>query len=196
MNFRNDRIPEADVAGLFTERWSPRSFRADPVPQHLMMTLFEAARWAPSCFNDQPWYFLYAADQGNRRLYLDLLAEKNRLWASSAPLLIFVLARRMFTHNGRENRHAVFDAGAAWMSLALQARMLGLHAHGMAGFDRERAFEVLGVDPDRYDIMAAVAVGWRDEPGNLPESFRPLEQPNGRNPLSAICTEGRLPDTP
>ena len=135
----NNRTPECEVDCIFTDRWSPRAFRSDPLPEHQIKSLFEAARWAPSCFNEQPWLFVYATGAEERRKFVSVLVEKNQRWASKCPLLMFVLTRRKFQEGGRENRHAPFDAGAAWVSLALQARRLGLYAHAMAGFNLEKA---------------------------------------------------------
>ncbi|MDD5708685.1 MAG: nitroreductase family protein, partial [Kiritimatiellae bacterium] len=124
---------------MFVDRWSPRAYLPEPIPEHQIRMLFEAARWAPSCFNEQPWLFVYATSEADRSRFAAALVEKNRAWAGIAPLLIFVLARRNFRQSGKQNRHAAFDSGAAWMSLALQARKLGLYAHGMAGFDINKA---------------------------------------------------------
>ncbi|MBE0598378.1 MAG: nitroreductase family protein, partial [Desulfuromonadales bacterium] len=145
---------------------------------------------APSCYNEQPWHFLYAVTAADRERFASLLVEKNRLWASRAPLLLFILARKMFSATGKANRHAPFDAGAAWMSLALQARARGLYAHAMAGFDLDLAFEVLAVPRAEYDIMAAVAVGRRGDPAALSAPQAALEAPNGRKPLAKIAQEG------
>lgn len=186
----NPRTPEADVDPQFTDRWSPRSFSSRPLDDLQVRSLFEAARWAPSCFGEQPWLFLYARTRQDRERFLGALVEKNRLWAASAPLLVFVASRRNFAHNGRENRHAPFDAGAAWMSLALQARKLGLHAHAMAGFSRKAAFAMLQLPEDQYEIWAAVAVGYRDDPDLLPAEVAAVECPNGRKPLAEVMREG------
>ncbi len=187
----NPRTPEVDVDAIFVDRWSPRSFLPEPLSAEDLHSLFEAARWAPSCYNEQPWLFLYAVTPEDRQRFLSALYEKNRQWAGRAPLLLFVLARRRFAATGKENRHAVFDAGAAWMALALQARRRGLHAHGMAGFSRERAYAVLQVAPEDYEIMAAVAVGRRGEPDDLPDDLRAMESPNGRKPLAEVAREGK-----
>ena len=185
----NPRIPTVEVDAMFTDRWSPRSFDPELLTQEQIMTMFEAARWAPSCFNEQPWLFRYAVKEEDRRRFLSALVEKNQQWAQHAPLLIFVLAKRHFSFNGKPNRHAPFDAGAAWVSLALQARRLGLYAHAMAGFSVEKACEVLGVDRDEYDVMAAIAVGRRSTPENLPEDMRKGELPNTRKPLEEVARE-------
>ena len=185
----NPRIAEADVDSMFLDRWSPRTFLEDTLPEHQVKTLFEAARWAPSCYNEQPWLFVYADTPGDRRGFADLLLEKNRRWAARAPLLMFVLARRHFFRNGTENRHAAFDAGAAWMSLALQARKLGLHAHAMAGFHLEKAHLVLGAPPSDYLVLAAVAVGRRGDAASLPDDIRQMEAPNARRPAGEVATK-------
>jgi nitroreductase len=172
---------------MFVDRWSPRAMLQEPISEHLVKMLFESARWAPSCYNEQPWLFVYTTSPEGRAQFTEVLVEKNRRWAGKAPLLMFVLARRMFRHNGKPNRHAVFDAGAAWMSLALQARRLGLYAHGMAGFSQENAYELLRVSPDDYEIIAAIAVGRHGAPAELPDDLREMEAPNGRKPLEEVA---------
>ncbi len=189
----NQRTPEVEVNGMFLDRWSPRAFLADPLSQEQLKSLFEAARWAPSCYNEQPWLFLYAVTSEDRERFASVLVEKNQLWASKAPLLMFVLARRDFSKTGKPNRHAVFDAGSAWMSLALQARKLGLYAHAMAGFHQEKAYEVLGVPKEAYHVMAAIAVGRRGDPSQLPEDLAEREFPSPRRPLAEVAFEGYFP---
>lgn len=186
------RTPEAEVDSMFLDRWSPRAFLDEPIPEHQLRSLFEAARWAPSCYNEQPWLFIYAVRREDRERFAAALAEKNRLWASRAPLLMFVLARRNFAATGKPNRHGAFDAGAAWVSLALQARKLGLYAHGMAGFDQEKAHDILGVPREEFEVMAAVAVGRRGDGSDLPEDLAVKEAPNTRRPLAEVALQGRF----
>lgn len=135
----NPRIPEADVDAVFLDRWSPRSFRPDPLRPEQIQSLFEAARWAPSASNEQPWLFVYAVTAEDRARFAEGLVEWNRRWAPSAPLLGYILARTNLLKGNKPNTTAHFDTGAAWMSLALQARRLGLHAHAMGGSRRERS---------------------------------------------------------
>jgi nitroreductase len=151
----NPRTPEADVDREFLDRWSPRAFRQDPISKVQLASLFEAMRWAPSCFNEQPWRLCYglAGEPAHARI-VGLLVEANQ-WAAKAPLLIVLFNRRNFSHNDKPNRTAPFDTGAAWMSLALEARKLGLYSHGMAGFDAQRAYTELGADPEIYEVQAA-----------------------------------------
>jgi nitroreductase len=184
----NPRIPDWDIDSMFTDRWSPRAFASDPLSDREIQTLFEAARWAPSCFNEQPWRFVYAAEPEERAKLVSCLVSKNQLWASKAPLLMFVLARRNFQKTGKENRHAPYDAGAAWMALALQARKLGLYAHAMAGFNPEKAHEVLGASREEYLVMAAIAVGRKTEDSGLPDDLRAMENPNSRKPHAEVAT--------
>jgi nitroreductase len=189
------RKPDADVDPQFLDRWSPRAFRSDPLTPAQLASLFEAMRWSPSCFNEQPWRVVYAessATEDHARL-CGLLVPANQAWACRPPLLMILFARRNFSHNGKPNRTAAFDVGAAWMSLALEARALGLHAHAMAGFDTERAYSELGVDPEQYEALAAVAVGTIGDPAVLPENYRAREVPSGRNPTSQFAYPGRFP---
>jgi len=188
----NPRKPEADIDPMFLDRWSPRAFLPDPVPEPQLKSLFEAARWAPSSNNEQPWLFIYATTPEDRERFASALARGNRRWAPHAPVLMFVLARKHFGGTEKLNRHAPFDAGSAWMSLALQARRLGLYAHGMAGFDVEKAYEVLGVPRDQYEVMAAIALGRRGDPSQLPPDLQEREAPNQRKPLAEVAREGHF----
>ncbi len=184
------RVPDAAVDPIFPARWSPRAFSARPVPREALDSVFEAARWAPSSFNDQPWLFLYAREPEDLARFRGLLVEFNQTWANQAPVLIFVAARRHFAHNGTPNRVAVFDAGAAWMSLALQAHRLGLATHGMAGIEVEKAHAVLGLPKEQYEIIAAIALGYPGDAATLPESLREREVPSGRKPRAEVAVEG------
>lgn len=186
----NPRSPVVEIDSMFIDRWSPRAFDASPLSDEQVTSLFEAARWSPSCYNDQPWLFIYAHSEDDRKRFLPILVEANQVWARNAPLLIFLLCRKTFARNGKPNRHAPYDAGAAWMALALQARKLGLHAHAMAGFNIKQAYDVLQVPEDEYDVMAAIAVGRRTSPDILPDAAAANEKPNERKPLGEIIREG------
>lgn len=184
----NPRTPDWDVDSMFVDRWSPRGFSGEPLTEREIHTLFEAARWAPSCYNEQPWRFVYATEPQARARLTACLVAKNRAWAGGAPLLMFLLARRHFQKTGAENRHAPYDAGAAWMALALQARKLGLYAHAMAGFNPDKAYETLGVSREDTLVMTAIAVGRRGDASGLPEDLRLLESPNDRKPHAEVAT--------
>lgn len=149
------------VDTLFSKRWSPRAYRADPVSEQDLKSIFDAARWSPSCFNAQPWRFVSCKPE-SREAFLQCLVEANREWASSAPVLGFVLASLHFSHNGKVNQHADFDTGAAWLAVNLQANMLGYHVHGMAGVDFDAAARLLGTDTEKERIICAFALGVAD----------------------------------
>ncbi|MEZ4435457.1 MAG: nitroreductase family protein [bacterium] len=186
------RKPEAAVDPLFIERWSPRAFESTPVAPEALASIFEAARWAPSCFNEQPWLFLYATTPAERARFAALLVEKNRAWAADAPVIAFALARKAFARNDKPNRHAMFDTGAAWMSLTMQARLLGLYTHAMAGIDVDGIRRELGV-PDDYEVICGIVIGHRADPATLEPERRAAEQPNGRKPLAEVAIEGGFP---
>ena len=190
----NNRAPDAPVNPMFLDRWSPRAFDPTPLPEEDVATLFEAARWAPSCFNEQPWLFVYGTSEKEREIFLEILVEKNRLWAHNAPVLAVLFARRTFARKGRPNRWAQQDCGAAWVSLAFQARMLGLYAHGMGGFSQEKAYELLNVPEEEYEAMCAIAMGAYGDRDSLPAEVKEMEQPNGRKALSEVAVKGRLAD--
>ncbi len=187
----NRRITEAVIDPVFTGRWSPRAFDPAPLPHDTVRSIFEAAKWAPSCMNEQPWLFLYAVSKADLALYLELLVDGNKVWAKTAPLLAFLFARRTFASDNSKNNWAAFDCGAAWMSLTMQARMHGLYTHGMAGFHRDRVFAALGVPEDEYEPMCAIAVGRYGDLGDLPESLQEREKPNARKPLAEVALEGK-----
>lgn len=194
------RLPEAEVDALFVTRWSPRAFSDKPLSSEELDTLFEAARWAPSCFNEQPWLFLYARNAEDKALFTDLLSEGNRVWAARAPVIAFAVARRHFGRNGKPNRWAAFDTGAAWMSLSLAAHQRGLITHAMGGFDQARAYEVLRLPPSAFEILAAIAIGHTGDPADLDAALREREAPSPRNALDSIRREGVFdggdPDVP
>ena len=190
----NSRNAAHDIDPLFLERWSPRAFDNSPLSDAEVMSLFEAARWAPSSYNSQPWRFLYARrDTPYWARFLDLLIPFNRSWAERAGLLIVAVSNSLMTPPGSEkavpsHSHS-YDAGAAWAQLALQATRLGLQAHGMVGFDMERAFADLNV-PVGYRVEAAIAVGRPGDKSVLPEKLQEREVPSDRQPVSAFAFEG------
>ncbi len=197
MTTANSRSADHPIEAFFLERWSPRAFTGEPIPDADLHTIFEAARWAPSSFNSQPWRFLYAKrDTPAFAKFLGLLVEFNQSWAKNASVLIIVLSKKTFAPPGKteakpSHSHS-FDAGAAWGYLALQAARSGYAAHAMAGFDIPRAAVELNV-PDDYRIEAAVAIGRLGDKSILPESIRAREQPNSRNPQSDFVFEGGFP---
>ncbi|MBS0181106.1 MAG: nitroreductase family protein [Nitrospira sp.] len=174
------------VHDLVARRWSPRAFDERPVGADLLRTLFEAARWAPSSNNEQPWRFIMASKYDHepewKRLF-DCLAEGNRRWAFRAPVLILSVASINFEDDGKPNRHAFHDTGLAAENLVLQATACGLAAHQMAGFDVEKARVDLRI-PLGYEPVAMIAVGHPGDPAVLPERLRERElRPRNRRPI-------------
>ncbi len=176
------------VHELIRARWSPRAFSSREVSPEDLKTVLDAARWAASSNNEQPWRFLVArkSDPAAYDRILHLLVPGNQSWAKTAPVLMIMAAKRTFSHNGSPNYYALHDAGQALGYLFLQATALGLHAHGMAGFDRDRARTELGI-PDDYELGAAVALGYLGSPDQLNEKQQENElAPRQRKPLSEI----------
>jgi nitroreductase len=175
---------ESGVEDLILKRWSPRAFADTPVSTRSLTRLFTAAAWAPSSFNEQPWRFLVGrkGDATYAKIF-DVLADFNKTWAASAPVLILTAGCKVFAHNGQPNRFALHDTGAASAYLALQATALGLHAHGMGGFDKDKARVSFDI-PDDFEIGAVWAVGTLGDPSTLPEGMQKMEQAaRPRNPL-------------
>jgi nitroreductase len=154
---------------LLRARWSPNEFSSRPVEPEKLRSLFEAAGWAASCFNEQPWRYILAtrAEPEEFRKVLGLLMERNQQWAKTAYALGFSTGKKTFSHNGKPNRFALHDAGAATANLAIEATALGLHAHFMGGFDTQRARSEFHI-PDDFEIGAAFAVGYIDETATQP----------------------------
>ncbi len=190
----NDRTAEAAVDPVFLDRWSPRAFSNEPVQHELLCALFEAARWAPSASNHQPWFYLYADRDPELTVFRSCLTERNQVWANHAPVLAFALSHKIAKGKETPNRWAAFDTGASWMSLALEARRLGLYTHAMAGFSAEDVYDRLDVPRENFDVWAAIAIGWMGNPGNLPDDFRKRETPSQRKPLNEVVSRGFFPD--
>jgi nitroreductase len=196
MTTANSRTADHPIDPLFLERWSPRAFSNEPISEAELLTLFEAARWAPSSYNAQPWRFIYARrDTEHWPRFLGLLVEYNQSWARNAAALVILVSKTTMLPRGADKEvpsptHSL-DAGAAWENLALQATRSGWAAHGMAGFDMPRAAVELGVPPD-YRVEAAIAIGRRGDKSVLPEALQAREQPSDRLPLAQIVSEGRF----
>jgi nitroreductase len=193
-NMTQARATEHPVDPLFTERWSPRAFTGEALPQDTLLSLLEAARWAPSASNIQPWRFLYGhAGTPAFASILGGLIPFNQGWAQKASALIVVLSKRSSVAPGQTEAKAnpwhAFDAGAAWASLAFQAHLSGWATHAMGGFDGEALRATLKV-PSDVAIEAVVAVGKRGDKAALPEGLQARELPGGRLPLAQIAAEG------
>lgn len=189
------RNPSFKINSLFVERWSPRSMTGEDIDDNDLMSLFEAARWAPSSYNNQPWRFIYAKrNTENWNKLFDLLHEGNRVWAKNASVLVVVISRKNFEYNQKPSISHQFDTGAAWANLSLQAVDMGFVTHAMQGFDYERAKIDLDIS-ESYEVMAMIAIGKRGPRENLPPKLQEVEFPNDRKPLSEIVMEGYFRET-
>jgi nitroreductase len=186
--------PDHPILDVMTRRWSPYAFDGRPVEEAKLHRIFEAARWAASSFNEQPWRFLTAAtaDRPAFEKLASVLAPANH-WAENAPFLAMSVARTRFTHNGSPNRVAVHDVGQAAAHMALQAVAEGLVMHQMAGFDTARAREIYGI-PAEFEPVAMIAIGYEGAHDRIPESLRERERrPRLRKPQPEFVFTGAWP---
>lgn len=190
------RQAQFDIHPVFTQRWSPRAFTGETIDRDTLMSFFEAARWAPSAFNAQPWRFVYGI-QGSEAFgtLLAGLMPMNQVWAQKASALVAVISATQFTPPGKDapaplGTHS-FDTGAAWASLAIQASLKGWFTHGMAGINGEALRATLGV-PAAFKIEAVIAIGKQADKSQLPEAYQARELPSGREPLSKLVAEGQF----
>ncbi len=184
---------ESPIHDLIRERWSPRAFADKPVPHDTLRSLFEAARWAPSSNNEQPWAYLVATkdDKENFAKTLGVLVEFNVNWAKNAPVLALAVAKLTFSKNNTPNRNAPYDLGAATALLSVEATSRGLFVHQMAGFDAQKARQVFEIPAD-WDAFAALAIGYPGDPESLPPSLKDREvAPRTRKPLSEFVMTGQ-----
>ena len=187
-------ITQTPIDDVLANRWSPRAYDASkPVTAEQLFSLMEAARWAPSCFGDQPWRFVVcdktSQPEAWQRAY-DCLVPSNQTWAVNAPVLILVCADTLFTHNQKPNRWGAYDTGAAAENLCVQAASLGLMAHQMGGFDGDKTREAFGV-PAQFTLMAMLTVGYCAAADILPDDLRERElAPRTRRPLGELFFNG------
>jgi nitroreductase len=177
------RNPLEGVDDLFSKRWSPRSFKKSEIDETVLTTIFDAARWAPSCFNEQPWLFITSSGETDFDLFLKLLSERNQRWAVNASVIGFILAKRHFNHNGKPNRFAAFDCGAAWLAMSLQANLHGLYTHGIGGIKNDEVYQTFHVSEEHYEVLCGFAIGVIDSPERLSDDFIDNEIPSARKPL-------------
>lgn len=183
MDINNYRQADHPIEDFFLKRWSPRSFSDQNVEETTLFSVLEAARWAPSGSNKQPWRFILARTEEDREKYYSFINEGNLAWCKKAPVLVLIIS-----DSEASGSHA-FDAGTSWGYLALQAMHKGLVTHAMGGFDKEKAREVLNIPP-QFALHAIIAVGYQDEKEKLAESYQEREKPSPRRPLKETVFEG------
>lgn len=189
---KEKRKPMYEVSSLILNRWSPRAMSGEELTDEELMPLFEAARWAPSSYNGQPWRFVYAKkNTAHWEKFFNLLVDWNKQWCKNAAVLAVVISRKTFEHNNQLSHTHAFDAGAAWENLALEGTSRGLAVHGMEGFDYEATRKELEI-PSDYDVLAMAAIGKRGKKEELPQQMQEKEFPSTRKPLSDIIMEGKF----
>jgi nitroreductase len=188
-------ITQVSIHELLARRWSGRAFdSASPIAREQLIALLEAARWAPSCYGEQPWRFVVwnrGEDASAWRQALECLAPTNQAWAKAAPLLLLAAADTLFHHNGQPNRHGQYDTGAASENMCLQALALGMMTHQMGGFDADKVRALAGV-PAQCVPMAMIAVGYPLALAAVPDELRERElAPRKRRELGELFFAGR-----
>jgi nitroreductase len=188
----NEREVNHKVSEIFPKRWSPRAFVGDKISEEDFSIIFEAARWAPSSYNEQPWLFYYVTrEDKDWQIMLDTLIDFNKSWAKEAYALIFIASRKSYSKNDKPNQAHGFDTGSAWMSLALQASMLGLVTHPMGGFDKEKVKEILSLSDD-VSVHAAVAIGHIGDSSNLTKELEEMEKKSDRKNIEEFAFRIKL----
>lgn len=190
---KTDRLADYPINPMILNRWSPRAMTGESLDDEELMPLFEAARWAPSSYNNQPSRFLFAKrDTAHWKTFFNLLIEFNQSWCKTAAVLGVIISHKLFERNKKPSVTHSFDTGAAWQNLALEGSSRGLVVHGMQGFDYKKAKSDLNV-PDEFEVMAMFAVGKIAPKETLPEALRNKESPSSRKKVSEIVFEGKFP---
>ena len=177
---------------IIRNRWSPRAFAAKSIGPDVLRSLFEAARWAPSSNNEQPWAYIVAAkeDAENFAKLVSILVEFNQNWAKHAAALALSIAHKNWNKDGKPNRHALHDVGSATAQLTFEANSRGIFVHQMAGFDVKKAHETFAI-PEDWEPVAMIAMGYPGDPATLPSPLRDRElAPRNRKPLSDFVMTG------
>ncbi len=175
-----------EVMNEIMSHWSPRAFDSEkPVPESELNAVLEAARYAPSCFNEQPWRYLIATDSSTREKIVEAMTPGNKEWAPKAPVLMVILSKKAFTQNGKDNRWHLFDAGTSWGYLQLEAQRRGMITHAMGGFNSEKLRDSLSI-PEDYSIIALMALGYYGNPDTLSDNYKAKEKPSPRKSIDEI----------
>jgi nitroreductase len=189
-NMSDYRKPGHDISPILINRWSPRAMSGEEITREELMRLFEAARWAPSSLNNQPWRFLYAMrNTAHWEKFFNILTPGNQRWCKNAAVLVVVVSKTTFDSNNKPARTHSYDSGAAWASLAFQGSFMGLVVHGMQGFNYDKAKSELAVS-DAHQVEAMIAVGRPGTKEDLPPDLQEREYPSDRKKLEDIIFEG------
>lgn len=167
------------------ERWSPRAFDGRDITEAELLGLLEAASFAPSCMNEQPWRFVVAHTATEKEQFLNILTPKNQSWANQASALLIVISDKNFARGGKENRWHQFDAGTAWGMLSIEAQHRGMITHAMGGFDQNKARELYSI-PENFSVIACVAIGWYGDKFSLSEDLQLREEPSARKAVKEL----------
>lgn len=167
------------------ERWSPRAFSKEKISDEDIIALLEAARYAPSCYNEQPWRFIVAKSDKELEQMRSVIVDSNRVWSDNAPVLIMVLSKKTFDYNGKINNWSIFDAGTAWGYMSIEAERRGLITHAMGGFKKKKSREVYNISED-YSIITVIAVGKYGDKEKLPEDLKKIEEPGTRKDIQSL----------
>ena len=189
---KKNRHADHDIDPLILSRWSGRAMSGESISDEELASLFEAARWAPSSYNNQPWRFIYAKrDTEAFATFVDLLVEFNKQWAPQAAVLGAVIALKTFEHNGKPSITHAFDTGAAWENLNLEGTRRHLVVHGMEGFHYAKAKEVLEI-PENFELLAMFAIGKKAPKTTLPEELQKREIPGNRKRIEDFIFVGKF----
>ena len=191
MTVQTKRQAAYAIDEAYINRWSPRAFSTKEVEEEKLNAIFEAARWAPSAANWQPWKYIVARSEEDRATFLSFINENNVEWCKRAPVLVLTISKKTRNEEGDPNPWHAFDAGTAWGYLSLEAYRQGLITHGMGGFDKDKARALLEI-PAEYDINAVVAVGYHDPTTLLSERNQQREVPSDRKPIESFVFEGKF----
>lgn len=185
-----NRESEYPILPLLLSRVSYRAFSEERLTEEELLALFEAARWAPSSYNNQPWRFVYVRrGDAEWNTFFNTLIDWNKMWCRRADTLVLVISRNNFEHNNKPSKTARFDTGAAWMSLAIEANARNIVTHGMQGFDYDAIAKALHI-PDSFTVEAMIAIGKKGNTEDLPPEMREKEVPSTRKPLREIIERG------
>lgn len=191
MDIKKYRKADYDINPIYLERWSPRAFSSKQIEEEKLLALFEAARWAPSAANWQPWRFVYAQTEEDLAKFYSFINDNNVEWCQKAPVLLAIISKKTRNEKGDANHFHAFDTGTAWGYLTLEASRQGLIVHGMGGFNKEKAKEVLNI-PEEYEVQAVAAIGYHDPNTELSEKNKQREFPSDRNRVKDFTFEGKF----